>query len=236
MRAYQLYLESGPQKRTTLVHVLELLGCVANGPTTDEALAATHDAIRAYVTYLRRHGEKADPAARFTTRVAEHVTEGDFLGHGSSTIVFAPEREPLDNTTFERLLRWLAWSREDLLALVCGLDRRRLDAAADGRTIRKILEHVLEAERAYVYKALGQVKPVADPANAVRRGAMVVLDALPQQRAAAIAHLSSLTREQREAVPQRGKETRTVRRSIRRMLEHEWEHRREIARRLGREA
>ena len=54
---YALYLESGPQRRKTMVHALDLLGCVAVGPTTDAALAATPAAIRAYLRFLARHGE-----------------------------------------------------------------------------------------------------------------------------------------------------------------------------------
>lgn len=40
MTEYLFYLESGPQKRKTMVHVLSLLGCVANGPTTEAARVA----------------------------------------------------------------------------------------------------------------------------------------------------------------------------------------------------
>ena len=58
MASYELFVESGPQKKTTLVHVLALLGCVVAGKTTDEAVHAAPDAIRAYLRYLKRHGAK----------------------------------------------------------------------------------------------------------------------------------------------------------------------------------
>ena len=74
MTTYDLYLESGPRRRKTMVHVLDLLGCVAVGPTTDDAIAATPEAIRAYRRFLCRHGEDIDPDAPFDTRVAEHIT------------------------------------------------------------------------------------------------------------------------------------------------------------------
>jgi len=48
MTEYALYLESGPRQRKTMVHVLDLLGCIAPGPTTADALAVTPDAIRAF--------------------------------------------------------------------------------------------------------------------------------------------------------------------------------------------
>jgi len=31
MMTYKLHLESGPKKKTTIVHVLDLLGCIAKG-------------------------------------------------------------------------------------------------------------------------------------------------------------------------------------------------------------
>ena len=45
MTTYALYLESGPRRRKTMVHALDLLGCVAVGPTTEDALAATPDEV-----------------------------------------------------------------------------------------------------------------------------------------------------------------------------------------------
>ena len=55
MQTYKLYLESGPKKKKTMVHVLDLVGCIAKGPTTDEALNRTPEAIRAYLRFLKRH-------------------------------------------------------------------------------------------------------------------------------------------------------------------------------------
>ncbi len=41
MAKYALYLESGPRQRKTMVHVLDLLGCIAQGATTQAALEST---------------------------------------------------------------------------------------------------------------------------------------------------------------------------------------------------
>ncbi len=95
MQTYKLYLESGPKKKKTMVHILDLSGCIAKGPTTDEALARTPDAIRAYLRFLSRHGEAVDRGSEFETLVAEHVTEGQWLGHGDPALVFQPDLEPL---------------------------------------------------------------------------------------------------------------------------------------------
>ena len=65
MRSYALYLESGPRRQRTMVHVTDLLGCVAKGPTTEAALAATPAAIRAYLRFVQRHGESVHPNSDF---------------------------------------------------------------------------------------------------------------------------------------------------------------------------
>ncbi len=92
---YNLYLESGPRRKKTMVHVPGLLGCVAVGPTTGAALKAAPGAIRANLRYLKRHGEKVRPAARFETRVAEHITEGQWQGNGSPCVTYKPDLVPV---------------------------------------------------------------------------------------------------------------------------------------------
>ncbi|MDO8506309.1 MAG: type II toxin-antitoxin system HicB family antitoxin [Candidatus Limnocylindria bacterium] len=238
MIAYALYLESGPQKKTTMVHVLDLLGCVATGSTTDEALERTPDAIRAYLGYLKPHGERADPKAAFTTRVVEHITEGDFLGHGSSTVMYTPDRVPLTPSAQRRYIAWSEWSRGDLLAAVNGLDAKALRAKPRerGRSVEEILRHVLESDKDYLYSFLGPVKAVGGPVNDALRGELDLRVALALSGAAAVTRLRALTAEERRASRQRGKATRTARRMFRRMLEHEWEHRVELAQRLRRPA
>ena len=109
MTTHALYLESGPRRRKTMVHVLDLLGCVAVGPTTEDALAATPDAIRAYRRFLHRHGEPVDPDAPFETQVVEHVTEGTWLGNGSPYLVFGPDLEPITDAEIETYLRRFQW-------------------------------------------------------------------------------------------------------------------------------
>ena len=233
MRRYALYLESGPQRKKTLAHVLELLGCVVQADTTDEAVAAAPEAIRAYLRYLRRHGATADPSAQFETLIAEHNTEGMFSGQA----LWPQDLKPLAARALARYLRWLEWSREDLLALVKGVDDRRLRAKpAKGRSLHEILLHVLGADKGYVYALVGPLKTMGDPTNAADRGELDLRIALAVARPAAIARLAALTPAERERVRRAGQSTYSAFRVIRRMLEHEWEHRREIAARVGREA
>lgn len=233
MAIYDLSLESGPQHKKTLLHVLDLLGCVVQADTTDEAIAAALDAIRAYLRYLGRHGEKVDPDERIETRLAEHNTEGLFSGQA----IWPQDLKPLAPAALARYVRWLGWSRADLLALVKGVDARRLRATpATGRSLRDILLHVLDADKGYVYALVGPLKAMGEPTNAADRGDLDLRIALQEARAAAIDRLKALTPAERATVRKSGQSTYSAHRVIRRMLEHEWEHRREIAARLGREA
>ena len=233
MLTYDVYLESGPQRKKTLAHVLDLLGCVVQGDTTDEAIAATPDAIRAYLGYLRRHGEKVEQKGRIETRICQHNIEGLFSGQA----IWPQDLKPLAPAALARYLRWLEWSRADLLALVKGIDEKGLRVKpAKGRSLRDILLHLLGADKAYVYALVGPLKSIGEPTNAADRGALDLRIALNEARAAATARLKSLTPAERARVRKAGQSTVSAHRMIRRMLEHEWEHRREIAARLGREA
>lgn len=230
---YALYLESGPQRRKTLAHVLDLLGCVVQADTTDEAVAAAPDAIRAYLRYLGRHGEEVDPRAPIETEIAEHNTEGMFSGQA----LWPQDLKPLAPAALTRYLRWLEWSRADLLALVKGIDDKTLRAKPPkGRAVRDILLHVLGADKSYVYGLVGPLKTMGDPTNAAERGDLDLRAALHDARAAGIDRLKTLTQAERANIRKAGQSTYSAYRVIRRMLEHEWEHRREIAVRLGREA
>jgi predicted RNase H-like HicB family nuclease/uncharacterized damage-inducible protein DinB len=230
---YALYLESGPQHKKTLAHVLDLLGCVVQGDTTDEAVAATSDAISAYLQYLRRHGEKLDASAKIETRIAEHNTEGLFSGQA----LWPQDLKPVAPAALARYLRWLDWSRADLLELVKGIDENRLRAKpTKGRSLRDILLHVLDADKSYVYALVGPLKAMGEPTNAADRGDLDLRVALREARRAAIERLKRLTPAERRRVRRAGQSTYSAHRVIRRMLEHEWEHRREIAARLAKAA
>lgn len=136
-----------------------------------------------------------------------------------------------------RYVRWLEWSRADLLALIRRVDDKRLRAKPpSGRPLREILLHVLDADKAYMYGIVGPLKPMGEPTNAALKGDLDLRVALAESRSAAIARLAKLTPHERSRIRMAGKSFVSAHRMIRRMLEHEWEHRREIAARLGRDA
>lgn len=235
MTSHDLYLESGPKRRKTMVHVLDLLGCVAVGPTTEEAIAATPDAIRAYLRFLRRAGEPADPDAPVETRVVEHVTEGDWLGNGSPYIAFGPDLEPLRDDEVGVYLGRLHRLTDELAGWAAWRTDAELDAqpAGGGRTERAILLHVLGAQGSYLAPALGGAPGFGRIGGAAERGELAIPDALRRSTDLIDERVRATTPEQRAAIRELPAGPRTLRKAIRRMLEHGWEHVAELSRRPG---
>ncbi len=233
MTLYRLYLESGPKRKKTMVHVLDLLGCIANGPTTEEALARTPDAIRAYHRFLQRHGAPVDPAAGIETEIAEHITEGMWLGNGDPSIVFQPDLEPLTPDDAELFIAHLEWMRSDMLTLVEGLsDDQWEEKPPIARAIRRILEHVSGAEYSYV-RLLGKIPGVAGPGATEKMTRDELLTWMAHLREREIDRLRALTDAERSEPFRHGQTIRTARKVVRRMLEHQWEHLAELQDRLG---
>lgn len=233
MTVYQLYLESGPKHKKTMVHVPELLGCVATGPTTEEAVAKTPEMIRSFLDMLHRNGEKVDPKGEIETEIAVHITEGDWLGNGSPYITFPSDHEPLTAKEIERFITWVEWMRADMLALVTPLsDDIWSDKPETGRAVRRIIEHVAGAEYNYV-RAFGKIPGLAGPGAMEKMSRDELLAWMDNLRTCEVERLRNLTDEERETTLTRGESTRTPRQMVRRMLEHQWEHLVELRERLA---
>jgi DinB family. len=232
---YALYLESGPKRRKTMVHVFDLLGCVAVGPTTEEAAEATPDAIRAYLRFLKRHGENIDPAAPISTRIAQHIAEtAIFIGQGSPYITFEPDLEPVSESEIETFLARFHWMREELAAWVETQSAKQLDARPQdgGRPARRVLLHVMSVG-GYLSAALGGAPGFSTVQGKAERGEISLAEGLRTVAALATERVRAATPEQRRAVLQRPKDVRTLRKALRRTLEHDWEHLAELSRRPG---
>lgn len=234
MKSYLLYLESGPRKQKTMVHVLDLLGCIANGPTTDEALARTHDAIRAYLCFLASNGAQIDPEADFTTTVAEHITEGQWLGNGSPQVTFQPDLEPLTQEVAEALIQRWQWLRNDLVAVARRLPSQPGDPGHErtGRANNAILQHVLQAQYGYIQSGIGKATTLWAAIKPLQEGKGDIVEALERTGQIAVERLHNMSDTERQATIQRGKETWTARKMLRRLLEHEWEHLQELSTRV----
>ena len=235
MLSYGLYLESGPRRRKTMVHVLDLLGCVAVGPTTEGALLAAPEAIGAYRRFLARHGELVDLEAPIETRIVEHITEGDWLGHGSPYLVFGPDLEPVTDTEIETFLNRFRMLSDELADWAAGQTDEQLDAAppGGGRPARAVLLHALGSPGAYLAAALGSAPGFSALHGAAERGELGLAEALQQTVRMAVDRVHATTPGERAGVREFPKGARTLRKALRRMLEHDWEHLAELSRRPG---
>jgi predicted RNase H-like HicB family nuclease/uncharacterized damage-inducible protein DinB len=214
-----------------MVHVPALAGCIAVGPTTEEAIENARTAIRARLEFLRRHGEPVADPDPLELVVAEEDTTSGWLGFGVG--FFGPDREPIGADEAKRQMTWLTWSRDELVAVArAELGVASAEPAGGGRTVAAILLHAADAERGYLNSALGPVPGLNAAVTAIERAGDEPWEALARARGIVMERLATMTDEERAAVVQRGKNQRTVRRMLRRMLEHEWEHTLELQARL----
>jgi predicted RNase H-like HicB family nuclease/uncharacterized damage-inducible protein DinB len=229
---FDLYLESGPQHKRTWVYVPGLPGCVAFGPTTDQAIENTRPAIRERLDFLRRHGESQPDPEPIELSIAEHIIQRKFLGFGQQ--VFATDREPLGAQEAARQLRWAEWSREELVAVSRAQTLPLSEApASGGRSTAAILSHVAGSEWSYVSFTLATLPGYSAAIAAIEGAGSEPWAALEAEREAVMTRLRSMTAQELTHVVERpDKPPRTARRMLRRMLEHEWEHVLELRGRL----
>lgn len=234
MTEYQLYLESGPKMKTTMVHVLDLLGCIANGPTTEAALEVTSDEIRHFLRFLQRHGEDADPDAEFTTVIIQHVMEGPWIGYGNPGPGFEPDFQPLTHDELPTHLDRLRWIGDELAAIINGLTPDELrPVPEEKRSIHEILRHTSATLAEHVRVAgLGKPEGVKELIRAIEGSTEGLGDNITRLWDICIERFEAITDEERTQVIQRGAWPYTARRGLRCALEHPWEHLREIERRL----
>lgn len=231
---FDLYLESGPQHRKTWVSVPSLAGCCTVGPTTEKAIENARTAIRERVAFLGRYGETVPDPEPIELTVAKHVIERSLLGYGQHT--FATDLEPLSPDEATRLLRWAAWSRDELVAAaVVQKVPLTVKPATGGRSAAAILSHVAGAEWAYVSSTLGTLAGGGAVVAAIESASDDPWAALAAEREALMERLSGMTPEELARVADRGggRPPRTARRMLRRLLEHEWEHTLELRARLA---
>lgn len=227
MKTYDLYLDSGPMRKKTIVQIPSLMGCMGRGDTTDAAVAGAPDAIRTFLRFLARHGERVDPDEPFRTRVAAHVIDSVFPAGGTSFL--PPDERPLGPRETAALMSRLEALHGDLRTLTSKLTARHMDARpAKGRPIRQILAHIC-VEGAY----LRGVSGASRIQRLVDRGEMDPHDALDDLLARERERLRAMPASERSGVVLRGQSPWSARGAVRRMLEHGWEHYVEIAERLG---
>lgn len=229
---YRVYVEEGPGG--AMSHVAELPGCFAVGSNASKAVAATPKAIRDFLLWLRSHREPLVPEAHIARpnladiAIVEVRTEGAPMQAGSKATLFEFDAQVWSAEKLERTLRWLHYSRADLLAAIDGRSEEEVKATqiASDRTIWDVLWHVANAEYGYINCLAGHQpgeEPVTDnePSHILRRLALIreILErcarAIPPDKQGEIVYptWSDYTDE-----------PWTLQKALRRALEHEREH------------
>jgi uncharacterized damage-inducible protein DinB/predicted RNase H-like HicB family nuclease len=218
-----------------MVHVLDILGCIAQGPTTESALEATPEVIHTCLRFLHWHGEAVELEGAFTTRIAVHVPQGIWLGNGDPTPGFAPDFQALGLEDMHTYLRRLVWLHADLLNLVSNLSQAQLQAEPEGsrRSIYQILVHVAGSDGNYLRMAVGKVDGLSEALKALHQDIETLPAALTHLWQVIHSRLEAMTEAERTALVPHGQVTWTTRRGLRRMLEHGWEHFLELSGRLS---
>ena len=152
-------LENGVEGRS-LAWGLEHLGLFAYGQTGADAQENLPAALQEYCTWIARHSSHpwhgiADVEFESVETYQVYIIDEQFnLAQEGYEVNawFLHDWKPLLPEEIERGLTLLAWSRQDLLAMVQGLDERAMDTKQPGErwSIRGILRHVGGAEWWYL--------------------------------------------------------------------------------------
>jgi uncharacterized damage-inducible protein DinB/predicted RNase H-like HicB family nuclease len=229
MARYAVFLETaggGPW----LGHVLALPGCSVQAGSRDQVLDALPEAIRAYHSWLRGHGEAAPTEEeRVRLEVAAEVSGVGPFDPGDAAALFPPDQEPVTREEMEAHFRLMDYARADLVALTGRMCDELLDwdPGPGCLTIRRVLRHVGNAEQWYVSRV---VPPASLPAEWHRDETLPLWDFLEMGRRTAVERLRGLSVEERAGVfypsawTEHPDEAWTLRKVLRRFVEHEREH------------
>jgi uncharacterized damage-inducible protein DinB/predicted RNase H-like HicB family nuclease len=227
---YHLLIESGPQKKRTFATVVNLPGCVFNGPTTGETIAGAEGAIREYLRFLARHGERVDADEVIEVVVDRHTIDSKWVGFG---LEVESDIAPLSREELEQQLQWATWMRDELLEVLDEVSDEEFGRKpAKGRPIRQITEHIFGAEYGYV-RRFGKIEGVKGPGNVETMTRDELMAWMGYVRGCEFDRLRALTDTELSEVDEAGARVKTVRRYMRHVLDHQWEHLVEIRSRLA---
>ncbi|MEZ4500578.1 MAG: DinB family protein [Thermomicrobiales bacterium] len=236
MNTHDLFLETGPEQRETMVHVLTLPGCMLTGPTVAAALAATPAVIQAFVAFQKRHGVAVESTPAFTTNVVAYDINSNTTGYDFALVTFPSELADLTPAEIDQRIHWIRALSSELSEWADRQTAAELDRVPeDGAwTARQILVHMLEAQPGYVERILQTPFDLASTLSSVQRGEMAYTQAFDHACDVIAAGINAATEDQRRnRIPFDDDITGTLTRALRRTAEHIWEHLLELSRRPG---
>ncbi|MBF6613666.1 MAG: DinB family protein [Chloroflexi bacterium] len=212
-------------------HVAELPGCFAVGSDAARAAGATPRAIADFLAWLKAHKEPLVPEAHVARPsmadilVADVRSEGAPTQAGGKAALFDFDTAAWDNDKLERTLRWLRYSRADLLAKIDGLDDMELKSRrlAPDRTLWATLLHIAHAEYGYINRSAGPLAGLSEPPLAGIREELSIVRAMLEDKARTVP-AEERTKVVHPVWAARPDEPWTLQKALRRALEHEKEH------------
>jgi hypothetical protein len=227
MTVYDLYIESGPRHRMTMVHVPQLLGCVTVLPTMSQAMEAAPDTIAAFRRLRHRHGEDLDPDEPVETRIARETTKGLMLDLPTDMV-------PLSDDAIDHALTQLRWINAELGSWADAQAPAALDEKpGKGLPARPIILHVIASQGGYLESAFGSGPEIAPIRRKAGKGDIFLGEGLLETVERCRERVAQATPEQRRGVRQMPWGPYTLHRALRRLNEHAWEHLSELSRRPG---
>jgi hypothetical protein len=160
----RVVLEVAPKR--SFASALDWPGWSRSAKTADEAL----EALLAYAPRYAKVAKRAKvafapPATARGVEIAEHQKGSAGTEFGVPSLTAGPESEPLPTRELNRLIDLLraSWATFDAAARKAEGTTLTLGPRGGGRQVPKMIEHVREAESAYVHqlgtKASGQSMP-----------------------------------------------------------------------------
>ena len=220
MSGIEVQVEGGAKR--VFATAIDWPGWSRSGKTEEAALEALLASGSRYAAVAKRAGVTfAPPQTAADLQVAESVNGGSGTDFGVPSVAPEADEEPVSAADLERLQGLLvaAWATFDAAAERHRGAELRKGPRGGGRTMTKIVGHVLEAEEAYLHQ-LGSKRPkLAKDASVAARMAAV--------RDAALAALAARARGEPLPDPNTVKKAWSpryfVRRSAWHALDHAWE-------------
>ncbi len=137
--------------------VQEYFGCTSHGKSQEEAVQLLPDALRAFWSWLRVHGEPEVPEddSDIVIQEIEVCQVESRLVDGDSEGSFAFDRQRLTPTEFQRAVRYMAYARADVVGLVHDLEPLMLqrEVGRSGRSVGATLSHLAFTDLWYAQRS-----------------------------------------------------------------------------------
>ncbi|HET8656157.1 MAG TPA: hypothetical protein VFL93_11625 [Longimicrobiaceae bacterium] len=209
--SFPVGLEEGP-RGATRVHSLSVPGCVAEGATRDEALAAFPIALAEWLELPGMAAVNEDQELEIA--VDEWIRTDANVAAGESDVTFDADLRPLTDAEIDAQLRTLGDLRGRLLRPLRRTPDARLDELHSGEwTLRRVTEELARAQW-WLLTRLG-ASPLAEvPERTIGR--------LDTAMALVVQHFTALPAGERARVLELDGESWTPRKVLRRLLWLEW--------------